>query len=91
MKAFTAIILASIIISVSIIALPALAIDEPSVGVKKGDWIEYSVLYTGQTSAPTKNMTWFRIEILDVEGAAFQANFTVRYVNGTLRQRRMEV
>lgn len=85
MKAFTAIILASIIISVSIIALPALAIDEPSVGVKKGDWIEYSVLYTGQTSAPTKNMTSFKMEILDVEGAAFQVNVTVRYLNGTLK------
>ena len=85
MKAFTALILASIIVSVSIIALPTLAYDEPSVGVKKGDWIEYAVKMTGQTSAPSKNMTWFRIEILDVEGTAFQANVTVRYVNGTLR------
>jgi hypothetical protein len=85
MKAFTALILASIIVSVSIIALPTLAYDEPSVGVKKGDWIEYTVKMTGQTSAPSKNMTWFRIDILDVEGSAFQANVTVRYLNETLR------
>jgi hypothetical protein len=83
MKAFTALILASIIVSVSIIASPTLAYDEPSVGVKKGDWMEYSVRLTGQTSVPSKNITWFRMEILNVEGAAFQANVTVGYVNGT--------
>jgi uncharacterized membrane protein YozB (DUF420 family) len=83
MKALTALILASLIVSVSIIASTTLAYAEPSVGVKKGDWVEYTVKMTGQTSAPSKNMTWFRIEILGVEGAAFQANVTVRYVNGT--------
>jgi uncharacterized membrane protein YozB (DUF420 family) len=85
MKAFTALILASIIVSVSIIASPTLAYDEPSVGVKNGDWIEYTVRITGQTSVSSKNITWFKAEILDVEGAAFQANMTVRYVNGTFR------
>lgn len=85
MKAFTALILASIIVSVSIIASPTLAYDEPSVGVKKGDWIEYNVRITGLSSVPSKNITWFRMEILDVEGEAFQANMTVRNVNGTLR------
>jgi len=83
MKAFTALILASIIVSVSITVSPTLAYDEPSVGVKKGDWIEYTVRITGPTSAPSHNITWFRIEILNVEGAAFQANVTVRNVNGT--------
>ena len=83
MKAFTALILASIIVSVLIIASPTLAYAEPSVGVKKGDWIEYAVRITGPTSAPSHNITWFRVEILNVEGAAFQANVTVRNVNGT--------
>src|SRR4030067_925501 len=85
MKAFTALILASIMVSVSIVASPTFAYDEPSVGVKNGDWVEYTVKMTGQTSAPSKNMTWFRIEILDVEDTAFQATVTVRYVNETLR------
>ena len=85
MKAFTALILASIMVSVSIVASPTFAYDEPSVGVKNGDWVEYTVKMTGQTSAPSKNMTWFRIEILDVEDTAFQAKVTVRYVNETLR------
>jgi hypothetical protein len=54
-----------------------------SVGVKSGDWIEYSVSTTG-TPPPEQNLNWARIEILDVEGTAFHANFTVRYVNGTI-------
>ncbi len=85
MKAFTALILASIIVSFSIIVSPALAIDELSVGVKEGDWIEYSISVTGTgTPPPTHDVNWFRIEVLPVEGAAFSVNLTARYSNGTL-------
>ena len=85
MKAFTALILASIIVSVSIIASPTLAYDEPSVGVKEGDWIEYNISVTGiGTLPPTHDVRWMRIEILPVQGAAFSANLTARYANGTL-------
>ena len=84
MKAFTVLFLASTILFISIIALTALAYDEHPVGVKTGDWIEYTVRITGQTPT-SKNITWFKTEILEVEGAAFQAKMTVRYVNGTLR------
>jgi uncharacterized membrane protein YozB (DUF420 family) len=84
MKAFIALILASLMLSVSFFASPIFAASEPSVGVKEGDWIEYSVSVTGPTLAPTHNITWFRIEILNVEGAAFQANITVRNTNGTV-------
>jgi hypothetical protein len=83
MKPFNALILASMIVSVSIIASLAGAYGEPSVGVRKGDWIEYNVNITGPSPAQSHNITWSRIEILDVEGAAFQANVTVRNVNGT--------
>jgi hypothetical protein len=85
MKTFTALILASIIVSVSIIASPALAYTEPSVGVKEGDWIEYDINVTGTgTPPPTHDVRWFRIQILPVQGTAFSANFTVRYTNGTI-------
>ncbi len=60
------------------------AFEESSVGVKKGDWIEYSVNVTGGTPPPKLAIDSFKIEILDINGTAFQANFTVRYVNGTL-------
>jgi hypothetical protein len=82
MKAFTALILA--IMLVSVIASTALAAgDVPSVGVKEGDWMEYAVSVTGPTWTPSHNISWFKIEILNVEEAAFQANVTVKNVNGT--------
>ena len=85
MKAFTALILASIIVSVSIIVSPARAYDESSVGVKKGDWIEYNISVTGTgTLPPTHDVRWMRIEILPVQGAAFSVNLTARYANGTI-------
>jgi uncharacterized membrane protein YozB (DUF420 family) len=84
MKAFTVLILVIMMVFVSIVVFPSSADGNPLVGVKKGDWIEYTVNITGPTSAPAHNITWFRIEILDVEGAAFQANVTVRNDNGTL-------
>ncbi len=85
MKALTTLALVCVLVSVSALMLPVAAADQPTVGVKKGDWIEYDVLYTGQTAAPAKNMTWFRMDIIDVTGTAFQTNVTVRYINGTLR------
>jgi len=56
---------------------------QPSVGVKPGEWVEYSVKTTG-TPPAAQDITWAKIEILDVEGEEFHANFTVRYVNGTV-------
>ena len=85
MKAFTALILASIIVTVSLIASPALAYNEPSVGVKEGDWIEYNISITGiGTPPPTHDVRWFKIEVLSVEGTAFSVNLTSRYANGTV-------
>ena len=46
MKTFNALVLVLLTVS-SIIALPAYANDTPSVGVKKGDWIEYTINITG--------------------------------------------
>jgi hypothetical protein len=80
-----ALILASMIVSVSILASPTLANDEPSVGVKEGDWIEYNINVSGTgTPPPTHDVRWMRITILPIQGTAFSANFTVRYANGTI-------
>jgi hypothetical protein len=84
MKAFTALTLAIILISFSIIVSPAFAYGEPSVGVKEGDWIEYDISVTGVgTPPPMHDVRWMRIEVLPVQGAAFSVNLTDRYVNGT--------
>ncbi len=84
MKAFTAIILASLIVSVLIIVTPTPGYGELSVGVKKGDWIEYDVDITGNPPAVHRNVTWMRIEVLQVDGTSFPVNLTVRFANGTL-------
>lgn len=84
MKAFTVIVLLSIIVA-SIVVSVALVSGEPLVGVKEGDWIEYDVSMTGTGSMPpTHDVRWFRIEVLPVEGAAFSVNLTSRYANGTV-------
>jgi len=56
---------------------------QPTVGVKPGEWVEYHVVAGGNPPA-AQDITWAKIEILDVEGEQFHANFTVRYVNGTV-------
>jgi len=84
MKSFIVIILTSLIVCVLIIDSPTRGYDEPSVGVKEGDWIEYDVNIMGNPPAVHRNVTWMRIDILQVKGAVFPANVTVRYSNGTV-------
>ena len=74
---------AIILIAAFLFTSAASAEDQPSVGVKVGYWVEYSVKTTG-TPPAAQDLTWAKIEIVDVEGEQFHANFTVRYVNGTL-------
>lgn len=76
---------AVLLCGVFLFAVPVCFCAEPSVGVKEGDWIEYNVTITGKGSPPpTHDVRWFRITVLDVEGTAFSADFTVRYANGTI-------
>lgn len=84
MKLCTTLTLVCVLLCVSAFVVPVAASDPLAVGVKKGDWIEYSILKTGQTAAPEKNMTWFRMDVLNVDDSAFYVNVTVRYVNGTV-------
>lgn len=53
------------------------------VGVKKGDWIEYHVTFTG-TPPPDHDVTWARIEIVVVQGKAIGVNITTQFSNGAL-------
>lgn len=58
---------------------------ELAVGVKKGDWIEYSVSYTGM---PTQghNINWAKMEVLNVEGTQIIVKITSRYPDGTTEE-----
>jgi uncharacterized membrane protein YozB (DUF420 family) len=76
----------SVLLCVSLLVVSSVcSVYEPSVGVKEGNWIEYKVSITGKGEPPpTHDVNWFRVEILQVQGTAFSANFTVRYSNGTM-------
>jgi hypothetical protein len=52
------------------------------VGVKKGDWIEYQVTYTG-TPPEGHDVSWGRMEIKDVQGKSVIVLITVNYSKGT--------
>lgn len=53
-----------------------------TVGVKKGDWIQYQVSFTG-TPSPDHSVTSARMEILDVQGMIIQVNIISTLANGT--------
>jgi hypothetical protein len=75
--------IAALAVLLIVILLIPLAEGNISVGVKPGDWMEYSVSTTG-TPPEGHDVTWARMEILDVEGTVLHANITVRNVNGTV-------
>ncbi len=78
-------ILICLLFSVSTVPSPTATLNTPLVGVKEGDWIEYEVNVTGVgTPPPTHDVRWFKIQVLQVQEAAFSVNLTARYVNGTL-------
>lgn len=70
------------VVLVAILLIP-LAECNISIGVKKGDWMEYSVSTTGTPPEPHE-VTWARMEILDVEGEVLNANITVKNVDGVV-------
>jgi hypothetical protein len=53
-----------------------------SVGVRKDDWIEYAVTYTG---SPTQghDINWARIDITSVQGTIISVSINSRYPNGS--------
>jgi hypothetical protein len=75
--------LAATLITIIILASTTIVQGQIEVGVKEGDWIEYTVKTTGD--APVEhNIIWARMEILDIKGTEFHANVTSEFPNGTL-------
>lgn len=81
-KTFAIFIATTIIIYTSVAVFPTLAFGESSVGLKAGDWIEYTLSMTGPPLDPLRNLTRYRMDILEVNGASFQVNKTALSVNG---------
>lgn len=68
------------ILLVSILSI-ANVLAELSVGVKEGDWIEYSLSYTGSPS--DSYPIWIRIDITDVQGTTITADLKVERIDGS--------
>jgi len=89
MKKAIVLALISLVMCLSIFTLSTfthvIASVEPTVGVKEGDWMEYTISPAGTGSLPpTHDVRWMRMEVLTVDGQCFFTNVTVRYANGTL-------
>lgn len=58
---------------------------EISVGVKKGDWIEYTVATTGVPTSPypTPYPTWAKVEVQSVEGSIVTVKSMTNMSDGT--------
>ncbi len=54
-----------------------------SVGVETGDWIEYSVTFSGSPPAGHE-VTWARSEVTGVQGKVINLNITTEFSNGTM-------
>jgi hypothetical protein len=64
------------------------AFGEISVGVKPGDWIEYNAVTYGNPPEE-HNVTWARLEILQVQGLEVRVNVTTQARDGSLSNRTM--
>ena len=63
--------------------LATVAFGQVSVGVRKGDWMEYQVMMTG-TPPSDHDITWARMEVADIQGEAISLDVQTRFSNGTL-------
>ena len=67
----------------TVTALLAVTSADISVGVKKGDWIDYQVTVKGKPP-PRYNVTWGRIDVTGVQGEDISLNIQTRFTNGSL-------
>lgn len=64
-----------------------LAVAQDSVGVRKGNWIEYDVTIQaelGSGLSEEHNVTWARIEVTNVEGTAITLSVQTKYSNSAI-------
>jgi hypothetical protein len=72
-----------VVASLFFLVTAGVVVGEFSVGVKKGDWIEYNVSVTG-SPAEKHDVTWARMEVYAVQGSQIDLNITVKFSDGTL-------
>jgi len=60
----------------------AVAVSDVSVGVKKGDWIQYNVFVTGNPPGD-HNIKWAFMNVTDVQGTTIALDIQILFNNGT--------
>jgi hypothetical protein len=70
------------IILILVLGLTTVVLASLSIGVKKGDWIEYTVTYTG---SPPKghDINWARMEVTNIHGTNITVSITSKFPNGS--------
>jgi hypothetical protein len=71
----------ALIVLLGILSVTVAVANAVSVGVKKGDWIEYNV--TSSNVPADHDITHSRMEVMDVQGDVIQVNILSTYSNGT--------
>ena len=72
----------TIFLFIALIGVSNVLAAEISVGVKKGDYIEYQVAFTGTPSAG-HDVNWAMMEIKEVQGESVSVELTSTHANGT--------
>jgi hypothetical protein len=72
----------ALIVAVLFLGLTSAVYADLSVGVKKGDWIEYAISTTGSPSAG-HDITSSRMEVTDVQGTSITVFITSTFPNGS--------
>jgi hypothetical protein len=80
MSGKTVVVFALLVVLLGTVTFTALA--EISVGVKTGDWIEYKVSTTG-TPPASHDISWARMDIVNVQGKKIDATFSTLFSDGT--------
>jgi hypothetical protein len=85
MKTANVYALVCIFFSLLTLLLSVSAASQPSVGVKRGDWIQYSITITGSPQLDlARNLSSYLTQILDTSPTSIKVNKTATSVNGTL-------
>jgi len=84
MNAYVTLLLVSVVVVSLFVTSTTLAEKQPLVGVKVGDWITYSYNITGPPVDSSRNLTWYRVDVLEVDGSLLTVNKTALSVDGVL-------
>jgi len=79
-----------VVLVLSLLFFCSFAAGGVTVGVKVGDWIEYTVLTTGD-APQVQNVQWARMDIIGVQGSEIKVNVTTQGNDGAFYSQIMDL